>query len=39
MKFNILKSKAPRTINLAGGEAFVETPKLELLSILLTSTL
>ncbi len=40
MKFNILK-KRPRadTLNLAGGEAFAETPKLELASIMLTSTL
>lgn len=39
MKFNMQKSQAPRAKNLAGGEAFVETPKLELVSILLTSTL
>lgn len=39
MKFNILKSKASRTSNLAGGDAFIETPKLELVSILLTATL
>lgn len=41
MKFNFRKSKRPRglTTNLAGGEAFVETPKLELASLLLTSTL
>ncbi len=40
MKFNFLK-KRPRADahNFAGGEAFVETPKLELASILLTSTL
>ena len=40
MKFNILK-KRPRadTLNLAGGEAFSETPKLELACLLLTSTL
>lgn len=40
MKFNFLK-KSPRahTLNLAGGEAFRETAKLELASILLTSTL
>jgi 60 kDa SS-A/Ro ribonucleoprotein len=40
MKFNILK-KRPRadTLNLAGGEAFTETPKLELASIMLTSIL
>jgi hypothetical protein len=41
MKFNFLKSDRPRgkTINKAGGEAFVETAKLELASMLLTSTL
>ena len=41
MKFNFLKSQRPRglTTNLAGGEAFVETPKLELATLLLTSTL
>ncbi len=41
MKFNFLNSKRPRaqTTNLAGGDAFVETPKLELASLLLTSTL
>jgi hypothetical protein len=41
MKFNFLKSPRPRgrTINFAGGEAFVETPKLELATLLLTSTL
>jgi len=41
MKFNLLKSQRPRglTTNLAGGEAFVETPKLELATLLLTSTL
>lgn len=40
MKFNFLK-KRPRadTINLAGGEAFTETPKLELASLMLTSML
>ena len=40
MKFNFLK-KRPRgdTVNLAGGQAFVETPKLELASLMLTSTL
>ena len=40
MKFNFLK-KRPRadTLNLAGGEAFTETPKLELASIMLTSML
>ncbi len=41
MKFNTAKSSRPRgkTINLAGGEAFVETAKVELASLLLTSTL
>jgi 60 kDa SS-A/Ro ribonucleoprotein len=41
MKFNFLKTKRPRglTTNLAGGEAFVETPKLELATMLLTSPL
>ncbi|MCA1963198.1 MAG: TROVE domain-containing protein [Prosthecobacter sp.] len=40
MKFNT-KKKQPRadTLNLAGGEAFTETPKLELASIMLTSML
>ncbi len=40
MKFNFLKSR-PRgsTTNLAGGEAFIETPKLEFASLMLTSTL
>jgi 60 kDa SS-A/Ro ribonucleoprotein len=40
MKFNFLKKRPQAdTVNLAGGEAFNETPKLELASILLTSTL
>lgn len=39
MKFNVLKKNAPQTKNLAGGDAFVEAAKLELVSILLTSTL
>ena len=41
MKFNFLKKRSPpaNTLNLAGGEAFIETPKLELASLLLTSTL
>jgi len=41
MKFNLLKQKRPRgsTTNLAGGDAFLETPKLELASLMLTSTL
>jgi 60 kDa SS-A/Ro ribonucleoprotein len=40
MKFNFLK-KRPRadTHNLAGGEAFIETPKLELASLMLTALL
>lgn len=40
MKFNFLKQR-PRadTVNLAGGEAFAETPKLELASLMLTSML
>ncbi|MCP5560347.1 MAG: TROVE domain-containing protein [Verrucomicrobiaceae bacterium] len=40
MKFNFLK-KRPRgdTVNLAGGEAFLETPKMELASLMLTSML
>src|SRR3954452_2124935 len=41
MKFNFLKFGLARaqTTNLAGGDAFVETPKLELASLLLTTTL
>lgn len=40
MKFNFLK-KRPRAdaLNLAGGEAFTESPKLELASLMLTSML
>ena len=40
MKFNTLKTR-PRgtTTNLAGGEAFIETPKLELAALMLTNTL
>ncbi len=40
MKFNFLKNR-PRsdTLNLAGGESFTETPKLELASLMLTSML
>lgn len=40
MKFNFLKQR-PRAdaVNLAGGEAFAETPKLELASLMLTSML
>lgn len=36
-KFNSPASANSRTTNLAGGEAFVQDPKLELISILLTS--
>jgi len=42
MRFNILKKRgtaAANTVNLAGGEAFTETPKLELASIMLTAML
>lgn len=41
MKFNLLRSRAPagNTENLAGGRAFTQQPKAELVSILLTSTL
>lgn len=39
MKFNILKKKKADTINLAGGDAFTESPKLELAALMLTSTL
>jgi 60 kDa SS-A/Ro ribonucleoprotein len=41
MRFNLkpLRRPAPNTVNLAGGVAFTETPKLELASLLLTSTL
>jgi 60 kDa SS-A/Ro ribonucleoprotein len=41
MKFNFLKLRRPRgqTTNFAGGEAFVETAKLEFASLLLTTTL
>jgi hypothetical protein len=40
MRFNVLKKK-PRgnTVNLAGGEAFAESAKLELAALMLTSTL
>lgn len=37
MKFNTKTSIQNRTTNLAGGEAFVESPKLALISLLLTS--
>lgn len=41
MRFNIHKNKgrAADTLNLAGGEAFTESPKLELAALMLTSTL
>lgn len=42
MRFNLLKSRrgsGADAINLAGGEAFTMTPKLELASVLLTCTL
>ena len=40
MRFNNPKKKqSGDTLNLAGGEAFTESAKLELVSILLTSTL
>ena len=37
MKFNKIKKTTNRTTNYAGGEAFVMSPKLELVSLLLTS--
>lgn len=36
-KFNTKNSNTTKTVNLAGGEAFIESPKLELISLLLTS--
>ena len=39
MFFNTKRQSPIKTHNLAGGEAFTETPKLELVSALLTSTL
>jgi len=39
MFFNTQRKTATKTTNLAGGEAHTETPKLELVSMLLTSTL
>lgn len=39
MFFNTKRQSPIKTQNLAGGDAFTETPKLELLSVLLTSTL
>src|SRR5256885_870975 len=41
MRFNLLKKRSTgaNTINLAGGEAFTETAKLELAALMLTSTL
>ena len=35
--FNKLKKRANRTVNRAGGEAFVQNPKMQLASVLLTS--
>lgn len=37
MKFNTSNAQTQRTTNLAGGEAFIESPKLALVSLLLTS--
>jgi len=41
MRFNLLKKRSTGadTLNRAGGEAFTETPKLELAAVMLTSTL
>lgn len=39
MFFNLKRKAATKITNLAGGEAYVETPKLELVSMLLTTTL
>ena len=39
MFFNTKRQSNIKTHNIAGGEAFTETPKLELVSVLLTSTL
>ena len=40
MRFNVLKKKPlGNTVNLAGGEAFTESAKLELAALMLTSTL
>jgi hypothetical protein len=39
MFFNTKRQSNIKTYNLAGGDAFTETPKLELVSVLLTSTL
>ncbi len=42
MRFNFLKKKksgGANTVNFAGGEAFTETPRLELASLMLTSML
>lgn len=36
-RFNVKNTNTTKTINLAGGEAFTESPKLELVSLLLTS--
>lgn len=35
--FNKIFKKEQKTTNLAGGEAYVQTPALELVSVLLTS--
>ncbi len=35
--FNFLKQKQNRTVNLAGGQAYAQTPQMQLVSILLTS--
>ena len=37
MKFNKPTNQTNKTVNYAGGEAFIESPKLEFISILLTS--
>lgn len=37
MRFNIKRQPKNMTLNLAGGEAYVQSPKLELVSLLLTS--
>ena len=36
-RFNRTSSGATKTVNFAGGEAFIESPKLELVSLMLTS--
>ena len=37
MKFNTKQNISNKTVNLAGGEAYIESPKLALISLLLTS--